>query len=374
MPSGDGIATQSIPCVQPDSLTPLTTATDSPRPKKAAKNSRISLIKRFFRNFNDFDTTYITPNYYDYTVMGQSTTYFQSYKLSGTSADGKHQSLTTRPRPSVKIGPYFGWKMLFLGYALDLTHPRSMGKSSEFSLSLYSAMLGCDFVYVKNDGAFQLRKATGFDGISPKSVRDTPLSGMSAHTLSFSAYYIFNHRHFSYPAAYNQSTVQRKSCGSFMLGGGYSNQRVTFDYTRLPEWLIGTPDNENIIDELKFTNIHYDYYYLSGGYGYNWAFAHNWLLGGSVMPSIGVRKSHGERLRGDDIFIDIAKLSFDCTSRLGIVWCNTNWFAGASFISHLYIYNKDRLSLTNSINYANLYIGFFFHRKKQYRTSEPPHR
>ena len=31
------------------------------------------------------------------------------------------------------------------------------------------------------------------------------------------------------------------------------------------------------------------------------------------------------------------------------------------------MYRKDRLSLTNSVNYLNIYVGFFFGRKRQYR-------
>ena len=151
------------------------------------------------------------------------------------------------------------------------------------------------------------------------------------------------------------------------MGMGYSRQNVSFDYTRLPSSLLGTSDDELIIDELKFTSVNYDYYYLSGGYAYNWVFARNCCFGLSVMPSLGIRKAKGEKLRGDELLVDLRNFSFDCTSRAGLVWNNTHWFAGASFINHLYMYRKNRLSMTNAINYANLYVGFFFHRKRQYR-------
>ena len=85
------------------------------------------------------------------------------------------------------------------------------------------------------------------------------------------------HRHFSYPAAYNQSTVQRKSCGSVMLGLGFSKQHISFDYHKLPSVLIGEEGDEKIVEELKFSSINYNYYYASVGYAYNWVFARNWL-------------------------------------------------------------------------------------------------
>ena len=41
--------------------------------------------------------------------------------------------------------------------------------------------------------------------------------------------------------------------------------------------------------------------------------------------------------------------------------------ASMEFISHLYVYRQKRMSLTNSVNYANIYVGFFFNRKKIYK-------
>ena len=75
----------------------------------------------------------------------------------------------------------------------------------------------------------------------------------------------------------------------------------------------------------------------------------------------------GERLSGKEFWSNIKNFNFDFISRAGIVWNNTHWFAGASFVGHLYDYRRDRISLSNSINYFNVYAGFNFNRKKQYR-------
>lgn len=325
-----------------------------------------NIIYRFIKNFDAYDTTYIAPNYYNFTVMVQNVNYFQTYRLQGRNEEMGTQAIFTKPDPSVKIGPYFGWRWIFLGYTFDVAHPRSLGKTSELSFRLYSSMLGCDLVYMRNKGGYTLRKAVGFEGVEPKSVRGTDFSGMNSTVLSFSAYYVFNHRHFSYPATYNQSTQQLKSCGSPMVGFGFSRQDVSFDYRKLPASLLGEDGSESkLINELKFSSVNYDYYYLSGGYAYNWVFARNWLLGGSFMTSVGIRKAKGKKLKGNEVLLDLKNFSFDCTTRFGLVWNNSHWFAGASFINHLYTYRNNRLSLTNSINYCNAYVGCFFGRKKK---------
>lgn len=327
-------------------------------------------LKRFFRNFDDYDTSYISPNYYNYTAMLQNTNFYQVYRMKGTDSEGKTQTLRMAPSPSFKVGPYFGWRWIFLGYTFDISHPESAGKTTEFNLSLYSSMLGCDLVYIRNTGDFTLRKVTGFSEDITNSVEGQQFSGMDSYTASINVYYVFNHRHFSYPAAYAQSTVQRKSCGSWMLGLRYSKQRVEFDYTRLPSALITLTDGSTetpLIDELKISKVDYQSYSLSGGYAYNWVFAKDWLFSVSLTPSIGFKQAGGERLSGESIWLNMKNLSFDFISRAGIVWNNTRFFAGASLITHLFDYQKDTYSMSNVVNYLNIYVGFTFNKKSQYR-------
>ena len=321
-----------------------------------------NIIYRFIKNFDDYDTDYIIPNYYNYTAMLQNTNFYQVYNLRGIAADGTAQSIQMSPSPSFKIGPYFGWRWIFLGYTMDVKHPRKAGKTSEFNLSLYSSMLGADLVYIRNGGDYKIKKVRGFDEGIAESVKNTDFSGMVTKTFSVNVYYVFNHRHFSYPAAFSQSTVQRKSCGSWMLGVRFDRQRMDFDYLGLPPSL-----SKNLIEEMKVSNVDYHNYSLSGGYAYNWAFAPKWLFSISAAPSIGYKKAHGEKVSGEALWVNMKNFNFDFIFRSGLVWNNSKWFAGASLVSHLYDYRRDRFSLTNSINYLNIYVGFCFNRKRQYR-------
>lgn len=299
--------------------------------------------------------------------MVQNTNFHQSFRFNAENPEGIQQSISMSPAPSFKIGPYFGWRWIFVGYTFDVANPRGVRKTQEFSLSLYSAMLGCDMVYVKNDGNFRLHRTIGFPGVSSKQFSGTRFDGLESGTLSLNAYYVFNHRRFSYPAGFAQSTVQRKSAGSWMLGFRFDHHHLDFDYTALPDELIGEPGKEHIIDELKLRKIDYFTYSLSGGYAYNWAFAPRWLLASSMAPAIGFRRAKGEKLKGDDLWVNMRRFNFDFLARVGLVWNNTRFYAGASLISHFFNYRKQRFSITNSINYVNIYFGLNFHRKSQYR-------
>lgn len=358
-----------------DSLPPHPADTLAPDSARGRNNLRKkikhtgNIFVRFIKSFDEYDTTYIEPNYYNYAAMLQNTNFYQSYRLSATNAEGEKQSLRLGPAATAKVGPYFGWRWIFLGYTFDVSHPKAVGKSTEFNLSLYSSMLGCDLVYIRNTGDFTLRKAYGFGSVDPNAVRDMRFDGMATYTTGLNVYYVFNHRHFSYPAAFAQSTVQRKSCGSWMLGFRFDHQKMKFNYTRLPEML--QTDSEDgtplVFEEMKVSQINYSNYSVSGGYAYNWVFARNWLFASSVSPSIGFKKSKGERITGKTFWVNVKDMNFDFIFRLGLVWNNTRWFAGASLISHLYDYQRDRFSFTNSVNYISFYVGLNFNRRKQYR-------
>lgn len=339
------------------------------------KKKKGSLLKRFIRNFDDFDNRYIIPNYYNYTFMLQNTNFQQIYRMKGTSPEEKTQMLEMSPESAFKIGPYFGWRWIFLGYTVDVAHPRKVTKAQEFSLSLYSSMMGVDFVYIKNDGEFSIGKSKGFPEDVSKSIKDRHFPGMNAYTFGLNVYYVFNHKRFSYPAAYAQSTVQRRSQGSWVLGLSYSHHKVSFDYTLLPEELLRPIDEHGgtlLIDELKINRINYKSFTVNGGYAYNWVFAPHWLFSISATPALGIKQAKGEPIKGADFWVNMKRFNFDFIGRAGLVWNNSKYFAGVSAVTHIYDYKKADYSLSNFINYINIYAGFMFHRKSQYRRTNLP--
>ncbi len=340
--------------------TAATTETRDEAAETPSKPKRGSLVARFFRNFENYDTAYITPNYYNFTAMAQASGTFQSYRLSGFDADGTSQSISLAPRPTLKVGPYFGWRWIFFGYTFDVGRMGNRQMRREFNLSLYSAMLGCDLVYMKNDGDFRLKRVTGFDGIDNDAYDRLPFDGLRSQTAGINVYYIFNHRRFSYPAAFSQSTVQRRSCGSWKVGFQYTRQRIDFDPTRLPADL-----QDQLTEQLHVNEVRYNDYSINVGYAYNWVFARNWLLAASAAPAIGFKQTVGDGNFGQ--MFRFENLNFDLIARAGLVWNNSKWFAGLSMVAHVYNYRKDRFALTNSLSYVNIYAGLCFYRKKAYK-------
>jgi hypothetical protein len=90
-------------------------------------------------------------------------------------------------------------------------------------------------------------------------------------------YYMFNGKHFSYSAAYDQSLIQRRSAGSLMAGLMYYHTSVAFDENS--NWPLILMMRG--IGKLKFTQAN-----VGAGYAYNWVPARGWLVSAQLMPMI----------------------------------------------------------------------------------------
>ena len=317
-------------------------------------------IHQEVKDFNAIDTTYISPNLYNLAFMLEHSTWYEHYLL-GNNDHENPQNLSFSPTLGTKFGIYFGWRWIFLGYTFDIEDlfgdNKNKPKKKEISFNLYSSKFGVDLYYRKTGSDFKLRSHEGFNLNTP-SLENLHFDGLESRIKGLNAYWIFNHKKFSYPAAYSQSTNQRRSAGSIMAGFSYSQHNISFDYQKLPTSIF-----EHIKPSLKFSHIKYSDYSLGIGYGYNWVFAKNWVSNLSLLPGIGYKKSKID----DNNFKDehwIKDINFDLITRAGVVYNNAKYFAGASLVLHTYDYRKPNLSVTNSFGTLRIYAGFNFWKKK----------
>lgn len=316
-------------------------------------------LKEVGKQINAIDTNYISPNLYNLAFMLEHSTWYEHYQL-GTNQNDHPQKLNFSPNLGTKMGIYFGWRWIFLGYTFDIEDlfggNKNKPKKKEMSLNLYSSKFGVDLYYRKTGSDFKLRSQEGF--YQDNQFKNIQFDGLQSSIMGLNAYWIFNHKKFSYPAAYSQSTNQRKSAGSFMAGFSYSQHKISFNHEKLPERL-----QAYLNPDLKFNRIKYSDYSIGFGYGYNWVFAKNYVSNLSLLPGIGFKKSKID----DHDFKDehwIKDINFDLITRAAVVYNNSKYFAGASLVMHTYDYRKPNLSVTNSFGTLRIYAGFNFWRKK----------
>lgn len=335
-------------------------------------DNQTSPFKKFFNRsvewFNATDTNYIQPNKYNLTMMLEQSTWFEHYRLSGTGENG-NQLLGFAPKVNTKLGVYFGWRWIFLGYSFDLASLFKKEREkprTEMVFNLYSAKFGVDLYYRKTGSNFRITTCKNFD--NAEKYIGTNFNGFNSKIKGLNAYYIFNSEKYSYPAAYSQSTNQKKSCGSLMAGFAFSQHDITFDQSKLPQEI-----KDQIRPSLNFNKLAYTDFNLSLGYGYNWVFAKNCLLNISLLPAIGYKKARiNDTLTtpNSDWTQWVKDINFDLITRAGITWNNSKYYVGATLILHTYDYRKDNFSMTNSFGSLKIYAGFNFWKRKQYRRPE----
>lgn len=231
--------------------------------------------------------------------------------------------------------------------------------------NLYSARFGVDLFYRVSGHDFKIKSYSGFN--LPDDLIGQTFNELHTKMLGLNTYWIFNNKRFSYPAAYSQSTNQKRSCGSFMAGMSYSHHNISFDYTLLPEAM-----QPQIRPSLQFNNLKYDDYNISFGYGYNWVFAKNCLFNLSAMPALAYKRA---KLDGDivnpnennDMFNWMKNVNFDVITRAAMTWNTGKYYAGVIFVLNTFDYRKKSMSMTNSFGSLRLYLGFNFWKKREYR-------
>jgi hypothetical protein len=345
-------------------------------PRRSFLNNIGHGFMSFIKAFNDIDTTYIEPNKYKFTAMLQNTNTYEIYRLS--TKEG--QNITFSPDFSYRVGPYIGWRFIFLGYTFDIKHIKLHNKDSqrqEYDLSLYSSMFGIDLYYRETGNDYHISSLSlGESQIDTDPVIGSDFDGVKSSIKGFNIYYVFNHKRFSYPAAFSQSTVQRRSAGTPILGIGYTRHKLTVDWDALNHLVdkkLGHRDIETKIDSsLMFGTIKYTDISLSSGYAYNWVFARNWLLSGSLSVGLAYNRSTGDMDHKKFSIRDFSfnNINLDGILRAGLVYNNSKWYAGASSILHAYNYHRSRFSTNNFFGSINFYVGFNFGMKKEYRNTK----
>lgn len=330
--------------------------------QKKDKRKFLDKVREVFKGFSSIDTNYVEPQKYNFTVMLQNTNTYEAYTL--TTSTG--QKITFAPDVSVKAGPYVGWHWIFLGYAIDFSHLDAGKGKQDFSLSLYSSKLGIDLFYRRTGNDYKIRRMELGSDIDTRPLKNANFGGIHASIKGFNAYYILNNRKFSYPAAYSQSTRQKRSAGSMLVGVGYTTHRLDVNWQQLDQLIdekLGEQAVPHIIDStLMREQIHYSDLSASCGYAYNWVFARNWLFDISLSAALAYKHSSGNMEHEKFSFrgFRFRNFNIDGIMRTGIVWNTSKWYAGANAVFHSYYYRKSQFSASTYFGNVNIYVGFNF--------------
>lgn len=307
--------------------------------------------------FGDFDSVYVSPSQYELSLMAIYSNNNEYYTLR--SKHPEKQTLSFSHKPQNKIGFDIGWRVFFLGWSFNIDGS-DKNNGTTFDLSLYSPKFGLDLMYLKTGNNYRIQRAKGFDQKYPGNYA-IDFNGLDVNIKEANLYYIFNNKRFSYPSAFSQTTIQRISCGSFILGGSISTHDLKFDSEQLPASIKQSMNPDMMIDRIKYTNLS-----LSFGYAYNWVFAKNFLASMALSPVLALKASKSFNT-GEDTHGFFSRFNIDMLVRAGVVYNNGKYYVGTSFLGRNFGYNQRNFTLNNGYGTLQVYAGFNFLKRKKYR-------
>ena len=187
-------------------------------------------------------------------------------------------SMHINPPLATYLGVWVGYRGLGIGYSFPLI--RNAGRywtvsSTGTNYGLIFSLRRFKTQDIKLDAYARLYDAE----MDEKGVPYQSYAPIWVRSVFIDGYYVFNGKHYSQDAAYNQSVIQRRSAGSLLLG--LSWYQSSLDYSdKLNGEFIAAANN---IGKIKVQQAN-----IGIGYGYNWVPARGWLFNIMVMPTISV--------------------------------------------------------------------------------------
>lgn len=237
------------------------------------------------------------------------------------------------------------YRGLGLGVAVNPAKFAGKCKDFEYNLNSYSNRYGFDVVFLSS------KTYHGYKAADAERI-DIHKGQISQNALNLNFYYAFNYRRFSFPAAFSQSYIQKRSAGSWMIG-------VSFDGSKT---------------ELNDMTIRLNEFAVGAGYAYNLVIARHWLCHLSALPTMTIYShDYTKTLTSADednapsatstVRHDM-KYHFPSaiiTGRGAVVYSWRNKFAGATAVYNYSVAgNEDHLKVRRNKWRVRMFFGFRF--------------
>ena len=293
-----------------------------------------ALTSRYNRN-KGIDTAYIMRPQTKWTVVGRINVSGAKIETEGID-NGLH--FNSEMKADYKSTLSVAVSYLGISLSASLNPAKLMGKYRDYELNFnsYGKRFGFDIIYQN------AKNFTGWHDHDGMERIELPADMLKVKTLNVNAFYVFNSSRFSYPAAFSQSYIQRRSAGSFLLAASGQGQHASLDWEQKMQ--------------LKVTNIG-----IGAGYGYNYVPRQGWLLHISALPTFIVYSKTSMTFGDNRIPLSYHFPECIITSRGSVVRQWSNKFLGLSMVfNYTNIGNEDKLAVYNVKWRVRTFFGLRF--------------
>ena len=203
--------------------------------------------------------------------------YYQSVDIPATN-EHSDWNLCFEPPVASSVGFWVGYRGTGFSYSKSLT--KNAGRYYSFSST--GAKYGFNFRLRRFNTQDAKFSATDYENGQTTGKYDTDVkmpSPVWIRSVYINGYYVFNGRRYSQAAAYNQSVIQRRSAGSFLVGATW--YQSSFDYADIKNVLFMIIGHGIYRVKVHQAN-------LGIGYGYNWVPLRGLVVNAMAMPTVSV--------------------------------------------------------------------------------------
>lgn len=297
------------------------------------------------RVFNGYDPEYVHGTGKRWKARLANDNWLDSYAMAFQG----NTPIWMLSEPYCNLGVYLHYMALSVGYSIDMSNVIGnkplLHKRLEFAFTC--SRFYAEAYYTENTGGTYLRR---FGDYNHGHIFKKHIPNVSFHSKGVNAYYFFNSKHYSQGCVYSFSNLQKKSAGSIIAGISLSNHDIKIDFASLPP---------EMLDYLKSEDTKYRFYYndysLLIGYGYNLAFARNFVFNVTALPALGFKHTFRDCTGGRrDMW------SLNILGRLGLVYNYRDFFAGLNGKIEGHWFRGSEYNFFNSIETVSLVTGVRF--------------
>lgn len=296
-----------------------------------------------------YDTNYVVRPNGKLTLKARLNQTGNDFNVKGT-VNGKYSkaNLSTSHKTTLSIGA--SYRGISASLSLNPAKMKGLYKDYELNLNYYSSRLSLDFSYQKSEtlaGDIEMRPI-GEQGMPDNNENKRLQAGDAMlKVTNVAAFYTFNHRRFSFPAAFNQSYVQRRSAGSWLAGLSYQGGSIKTSQN-LRQRNPNAPD----------TRIYVGHVGIGGGYGYNLVIGRKWLFHLSMLPTAVVYNRNNMTINGERKEAHHIRFNMIFNERAAIVHnFSSRYFAGATLVMNNSILDDDIVVVNQNKWRARAFIG-----------------
>ncbi|MBP5570623.1 MAG: DUF4421 family protein [Prevotella sp.] len=306
---------------------------------RAERRARVDsvLAARYYRT--PYDTNYVVRPEGRLTLKVRMNQTGNSFHAKGTvnDIDSKADLKTGHKTTFALVAIYRG---IGVGIAVNPAKWKGMYKDYEFNLNYYSSRISLDFSYQRSES---LAGDISRDG----NMSHLESGDVTLKVANVAGYYTFNHRRFSFPAAFTQSYIQRYSAGSWLAGFSYQGGSIKTNES-LKKRNPNAPD----------VRVYVGHIGIGGGYGYNWVLGRKWLLHFSMLPTFVVYNRNNMTVNDERKKAEHIRFNMIFNERVAIVHnFSSRYFAGATLVMNNSVFDDAAVVVNQNKWRARAFFG-----------------